>query len=299
MNLVAAPRLSEAIRPLVPPQGAGEGAYPPAFRALAELLLNRTTLFAGGEPHRPVEVEFYYHGPDHPDDFSHRDSMQQAIGLWYFHRFGGEYKSGTYKGLDITFGREGEFGGILIRGVARLSAPFDFIDGPSLLVDHVLRLTASATIRDLVEKFDARNVGASHRGAAPCVDAPEVGDGSPLFMTVDDGPGRGDRLFASPRVGLTLKRGNLPHRQRFVARTYRFLTEPSQVKKGRIQTIVALHGDGISPDEIAKTTGSTGATVRRYIELYEQGRSMNPAEFRGDLAPRELCQLLGACHTFR
>jgi hypothetical protein len=231
-------------------------------------------------------VEFYYHGPDHADDFAHKDPIQNQIGLWYFHRFGGEYRSGTYKGLDITFGRDGSFGGILLRGAVRMSAPFDFIEGPSLLVDHILRITDSATVRDLVGKFDLR------------VDAPEVGGSSPLFVSVDDGPGRGAKLFASPRVGLTLKRGNLEHRQRFVARPYRFLTEPSKTKKGKVQLVVALHREGMAPREITKTTGATAASVERYIELYEQGRNRKPAELRGDLSPKELCELLGACRAF-
>jgi hypothetical protein len=286
MSPAKAPRMSDAIRSLLPPEGAGESAYLPAFRALADLLLNRSTLVVGGEPHRLTEVELYYHGPDHADDFAHKNPLQREIGLWYFHRFGEEYRSGTYKGLDVTFGRDGAYGGILIRGAARSSAPFDFIDGPSLLVDHVLRLTDSATIRDLVGKFDLR------------VDAPEAGGSSPLFMSVDDGPGRGAKLFASPRVGLTLKRGDLERKQRFVARPYRFLTEPSRTKKGRAQLIVALHREGMAPHEIARTTGSTVASVERYIALYEEGRAKKPAELRGDLSPQELCLLLGACHAF-
>jgi hypothetical protein len=28
-----------------------------------------------GEPHRLVEVEFYYHGEGHPDPFAHRDPL--------------------------------------------------------------------------------------------------------------------------------------------------------------------------------------------------------------------------------
>jgi len=37
---------------------------------------------------------------------------------WYFHRYGSKgYKSGTYKGLDITFGQDSMYGGILIRSI--------------------------------------------------------------------------------------------------------------------------------------------------------------------------------------
>jgi hypothetical protein len=40
------------------------------------------------------------------DPFSHCDAMQQTCAQWYFHKTGGKYRSGTYKGLDVTFGIE-------------------------------------------------------------------------------------------------------------------------------------------------------------------------------------------------
>ena len=45
-------KTSEAMRALMPPPSANEAAYPAAFAALADLLLNRTTLQIAGEPHR-------------------------------------------------------------------------------------------------------------------------------------------------------------------------------------------------------------------------------------------------------
>lgn len=174
--------VSEAMRALLPAEGAGEAAYPPAFRAIADLLLNRVTLLVSGEPHRFTEIELYFNGDDHGDDFTHGDPLQQKLGRWYFHRLGNEYKSGTYKGLDITLGSGGAFGGVLLRGAARLSSPLELIEGPSLLVDHILRLTGSPTIRDLVGKLDLR-------ADAP-EDAPEDAGNSPLSLRLDEGPGR-------------------------------------------------------------------------------------------------------------
>ncbi len=40
------------------------------------------------------------------DPFSHCDAMQQTCAQWYFHKTGGKYRGGTYKGLDVTFGIE-------------------------------------------------------------------------------------------------------------------------------------------------------------------------------------------------
>src|SRR5262245_40018162 len=73
----------------------------------ADGLLNRARLVAGGVPHRLTEVEFYYHGPEHPDRFAHRDPIQVHNGRWYFHRTAGVYRAGSFKGVDLTFGTPG------------------------------------------------------------------------------------------------------------------------------------------------------------------------------------------------
>jgi len=41
------------------------------------------------------------------DPFTHKDPLQQTCGQWYFHKIGAQYKGGTYKGLDLTFGDVG------------------------------------------------------------------------------------------------------------------------------------------------------------------------------------------------
>ena len=99
-------------------------------------------------------------------------------------------------------------------------------------------------------------------------------------------------------MGLTLKRGAVEERQRFVARPYRFLTEPVKTKKGKAQIILALHREGMDPRAIAKAVGSTAAAVEKAIFAYEAGKQRKPEELRGDLSPNDLCELLGACHAY-
>jgi hypothetical protein len=72
------------------------------FDEIAERLLNETRLVVAREPHRFIEIEFYYFDKDHPDPFTHRDPIQLECGRWYFHRTRGEYRSGSFKGLDLT-----------------------------------------------------------------------------------------------------------------------------------------------------------------------------------------------------
>lgn len=59
---------------------------------------------AKGKRFRIVEIEFYLVGGVHDDVFTHQDKQQMTSCQWYFHKTGGQYRSGNYKGLDITFG---------------------------------------------------------------------------------------------------------------------------------------------------------------------------------------------------
>jgi hypothetical protein len=272
---------SAALRALVPPPDADEATYLPAFRRLAALLLGEATWHIGGEPHRFTEIELYWNGPGHRDTFTHGDPMQQEFGRWYFHRSGASYRGGSYKGLDIAVGDELTFAGILIRGAERL-ADAALIDGPSMCVDHVLAVTGHATIGALVGGFD-RDVD-----AAP---------GSPLYVTLTDPP-RALEIVESPRFGLTLKRGELHERAVFLARPYRFLSEPARIKKARAHTVIGMFRQGVAAAEIAGRTGSSRAQVLKILGEYQAGAGQDPHSFVRDLNSDETCRLLGACDAF-
>lgn len=278
--MTAAANFSDALRALVPSREAGDAAYLPAFRRIAELVLNRAEWHVGGAAHRITEIEFYWNGARHPDTFAHGDPIQYGLGQWYFHRTGGEYRGGTYKGVDITFGRDDASGGILIRGLERL-ADGALFDGPSLCADHLLATTGQPSIRALVDSFD---------------NSVDPGERSPLFITL--APPRDAPVFESPRVGLTLKRGELDNRASYLARPYRFLSEPRRIKKGRPHVVVGMHRQGSSPADIAAATGSTRAQAEKYIAQYEAGKLRDPREFIKDLNAEDTCQLFGACERF-
>lgn len=274
------PLFSDAIRTRLPPLDADESAYPTTFATLADLVLNYATLHVQGVEHRFTEVEFYFHGRKHLDGFTHGDPMQKRFGRWYFHRTGGAYRGGTYKGLDIAFGDDDAHGGILVRGVERL-APASRVDGPCKVVDHLLALTRAPTIRDLVARFDLS------------VDAPG-GAPSPLHVTCRaDGFGR--VVYESPRVGLSLKRANTPDRHRYIARSYRFLTEPERATKGKAHLGVALHRRGLAPEQIAAITATKPAVVRAWLDAYARGLAAHPSVFGGELSTADTCALFGAC----
>jgi len=102
--------------------------YRALFGEIADKLMNEYVLAVGNKKqfYRIAEIEFYFKGVDgvHPDTFTHCDDFQRANGQWYFHRSGNSYRGGTYKGLDLAFGKgEKGHGGILIRSLLSVHPP--------------------------------------------------------------------------------------------------------------------------------------------------------------------------------
>jgi hypothetical protein len=248
------------------------------FSAIADTLMNGTRMFVGREPHRLVEIEFYYHGAGHLDAFAHRDPIQLHCGRWYFHRTNGVYRSGSFKGLDLAFGDGTAHAGVLLRGLETPDG--QLIDGPSLLVDHLLDRTGAETVSKLDKAIGERVAWA---------------EDNPLSLRQVAETERREP-YRSGRVGLTLKKAkptsDLP---RFLLRNYRYLTLPRRTAKGKVYLVLALHALGIDADDIKDMTGCPAGTVRRYIADFEEGKKTpDLAPFFGaELKPVDLCRLHG------
>ncbi len=225
-----------------------------------------------GEPHRVTEAELYVRAPNHVDPFTHGDPIQQQLGQWYFHRSGGTYRGGTYKGLDIAFGAGGAYAAVLLRGIVGES----LIDGPCLVVEHILARTRCASIDELVA-----------RHGLAIEDATSALRVEPASHAI--------AIHATARIGLTLKKGNTLERRRYLARPYRFLSEPARIKKGKPHLVCALHAQGRAAAEIAEVAALRRSIVDAYVAAYEAGRTMSPAAFTADLSGSQICSLLGAC----
>jgi hypothetical protein len=248
------------------------------FTRMAEQLLNGSRLIVARQPHRLVEIEFYYWSKAHPDPFTHRDPIQFHSGYWYFHRTHGVYRGGSFKGLDLTFGHDTSSGGIIIRGLETPEG--GLIDGPSLCVDHLLDTTGAATVAELDRAINKRFAW----------------DNSNPMILETTGAQENRPLFRSPRVGLMLKKvAARSDATSFVMRPYRYLTEPRRTKKGKLHLVLALHAQGTDVQEIQRLTNSPRRTIERYIADFERGR--NEADFAPyfgiDLGPAELCKLYG------
>ncbi|KAG5456807.1 MAG: hypothetical protein BJ554DRAFT_3341, partial [Olpidium bornovanus] len=188
--------------PMPASREAAHGEYERWFRRTAEVLLGDALLLVAGRPHRLLEVEFYLRDPagGYDDPFAHGDPQQAK------------------KGVDLTFGsaspRERR-GGVLIRSICDVESNA-VIEGPSLVVDHLLKGCAAASVRSLVDDAlggapDALGGGKllrlesgsrrSFSAAAAAAALPEPKKRK-LCGSFDAAAG----VYSSPRVGLVLRR---------------------------------------------------------------------------------------------
>jgi hypothetical protein len=247
------------------------------FARIAEHLLNGSRFVIGSVPHRFTEIEFYYRGHSHEDPFAHADPIQVHLGRWYFHRTGGAYRGGSFKGIDLTFGNGQAHAGVLIRGIESESG--ELIDGPSLVVDRLLDLSANRIVAELDRIIDSRS-------AWDTTSPLHIVPANPLAKEV----------LVCARVGLSLRRARAGSSMpAFLTRPYRFLTEPRRIGKGKVQMVMGLHRTGRAADEIRKETGCPTRTVTTYLAEYEIGRREGDFEdyFGIDLGPKDLCRLHG------
>jgi len=122
---------------------------PENFGYIADQILNHTELEIYGSLYRIKELEFYLYNDEHKDKYVHCHLDQNQYGKWYFHKRGKSYKSGTYKGLDLTLGHDDTFCGVLIRGIEGIDG--SFIDGPCCTVNHILEMYEYDTIDEFTE----------------------------------------------------------------------------------------------------------------------------------------------------
>jgi hypothetical protein len=256
-----------------------EEQFAPWFESMAEQLLNATDFLVQGVPHRFAELEFYYHGPGHEDPFAHRNPVQLENGRWYFHKSHGQYRGGSFKGLDLGFGDGTAHFGVLIRTI--IGPDGTLIDGPSLSVDYLLQATEARSAARLDAWIGTRKLWDA---TAPISVRP-----SQEFRTVT--------IHTTSRIGLSLKKAAAaPTAPRFVGKAYRFLTEPKAISKGKLHLVLSLHRRGKSMEEIRQTTGTPRKSIERYVERYELGkREKSLAGYVGrELDRMELAQMLGA-----
>jgi 3-methyladenine DNA glycosylase Mpg len=251
------------------------------LEAAAGILLKDVRLVVFGAPCRILEIELYLHADQHRDPFTHRHAVQQSFGRWYVHRSGQGYRNGSFKGLDVTIGSDGHFGGLLIRSIR--TAEGATINGPCVTVDHLLKSGGLHGPRDLDVTVGSKDVWDS--------DNP---------VRLERGASLDAEVYRSARVGLTLKKC-LPHDQpdKFILRNYRFLVEPRTIRKGTPHLVAALLGQGVAVQQIHRVTGCPVKTIQGYANWMREGEHLSIADFYGNaMETADFCRLsaaLGPC----
>lgn len=120
------------------------------FPELAEYLLNNCVFKVKNNLFRICEIEFYYFGDDHEDQYVHCNDDQLENGKIYFHKMKNSYKSGTFKGMDIALSNGKSYFGVLIRALYDLENKI-MINGPSKSVDKVLEILGFHNVLSLME----------------------------------------------------------------------------------------------------------------------------------------------------
>lgn len=195
---------------------------------IRDQLMQKTLLQVSGggktRSYRLCEIEFYVHSIAHQDSYVHCSPDQLITSCFYFHKHkNGTFKSGTYKGLDVTFGSIGngsdegkEYFGVLIRSVQNMESG-EFIEGPCRTVNDILEFLGHHDVQALSGHIDLAK-DAFDSSSAMCLLAADL----PL-----------EPMFAGPRIGLSAK---YPE---FRDKPYRICTMLDKIKKER-KNMVAI-----------------------------------------------------------
>lgn len=254
------------------------------FEEIAGLLLHRFVLVSNQSTFRVTEIEFYFNdllksssSANHPDTFAHGDTLQLKLcGAWYFHRSGPTLKGGTYKGLDLCFGEPNKaYGGILLRSMVKVEEgeEKDVIEGPCNLVNTILDLNSRHENLKLFVENDLKGVKSafdlqSKLFLQPC---------APFDA----------KIYSSPRVGLTLKRKDegLQYKPYFLMQAYRFISSPKQIKKGKINLLLALASRGMTVEAITDLCQGQKNSVVQNVMTWQ--KAVQTLQKKGRSAPEK------------
>lgn len=269
---------------------------------LSNYLLNHVKLVVkdNSSTYRLVEIELYLYTDSHADIFTHRHQDQKTPYRFYFHKMGHNYKSGTYKGLDITFGYSEHtnmcYGGALIRSVENLN-DHTIIQGPCLVVNELMKLLNYNDIGSMVSYLIDTNNQNDNLVLAKCY---KTNNNSKLYIEINNLDQR--EIYMGPRVGLTLKRIGKTNQtkrelmEQYLMAYYRYLTIPKEIKKFRSGIILYLHKNNKIVEDIEDITESKKRIINNYIAKYNLGISaaMSFSNYHGKrLGVTDYCILQG------
>lgn len=245
------------------------------FALLSNNILNNFKLNIDEKIYSIQEIEYYYYCDEHKDSYTHKTKDQMQNCKWYFHKYhNGTYKSGTYKGMDMTFGNEKDmYGGILIRSICNDETK-EFITGSCNVVNHILKLKGLSETIELVNTME---------------DLSLLNKNNTVHLTRNDIAETGI-IYTGPRVGLSTK---YPE---YLFKQYRFLKQPNKIPKYRNTIISTLYNKGMSQEDIISETGLTKNSVKKAIEEFNEGKTKSEKEIK-DLDNKKINLVYGYYST--
>lgn len=183
---------------------------------LAKSLLMKYVLVVNNKEYRLGEIEFYVNNLTHKDTYTHGDPNQKTYGKWYFHKYpNGSYKSGTYKGVDLTLGDPETYFGVLIRSIYDTETD-EMIEGPCKTVNKILESYGNS---DVNEYMKTRNDPLSARSTKN------------FHLKRKTNLGE-EQIYKGPRIGLSDKYPAWKNIH------YRFLIKKDYIKKGKSDLVI-------------------------------------------------------------
>ena len=194
------------------------------------------------------------------------------------------FRGGSRKGVDITIGNpdHNSAGGMLIRAVLDQSTGA-VIEGPSLLVDEILRVCKHKTLDSLTK--------------APW--SGQCWSEKSLFYLEKKPSRRGQakrqkvqesKVYTSCRVGLGLgnRSPSIEARLLFVGRPYRYVMRPQLLKKGRVWTIFGMFEQSISNKDIVELTKVKEGLLPKYKSEFDAGEDAPEETIRECLEGKDI-----------
>ena len=248
------------------------------FEKVADDLLKKCILTFDDRIYLLTEIEFYYYSDIHPDPHVHRHPNQLKTGLWYFHKVG----------QDLTFGSEGSYGGILIRGVATNNEltkdnfnnekAYDdklnygklnrdelvFTDGPVKTFDELFNRQLS------LDRAHSFHVELSEKSVIP----------------------EGQKIYSFPRVGLHPQ--GREHDEEYLFKRYRYLSHPWMTKAER--HVIYLYLKYLDKDdELTEKLQADKSMIRDYERAFFEGQRMDWVAAENILAGKLKMNVLNKC----
>lgn len=197
--------------------------YLESFHKIANILLNDTKLLIGNTEFEITEIEFYYNDKNkHNDIACHGDELQKASNTWYVHKKG-------RGGIDITFGNENAYGGILVRGIKEIISGL-YTDGPLKILKKIEKILSKS-------RSELRN---------------ELRDIETSLVRLEKKDSTNKLIYQAPRIGL------VQPENKFLIYPYRFIVDINSEHKFAEKINAYLYTLKLNPtlrDEILKAIG--------------------------------------------